>query len=640
MSDIILLNATCTDSPIAARSVHLGIFSPPYYGLRAYQGIRPLVWDGMPTCKCETDYGSPVCPTCGGCKHDWGEEQPPIHNHQVPDSMWKDNPDLAAGQNAPTGRFCSKCGAWLGSLGNEPTVEMYIDHMVQVCREVRRVLRDDGQMWLDIGDSYAGSGGAGGDYAEGGLREGQPTYKSGMTIDKSKRKSKRWGGGNIPANGGLKAKDLIGVPWRLALALQADGWWLRSAPPWIKRNCMPDSVRDRPTTAHEYWFQFAKSEKYYADQDAVRKPIAQSTVDRGRYGWNGRSGDEAEAGASPGSSFQKLKGSDLTAADVGLANPEGRYRRTSDFFFESLDQAIQEQRAYLAHLEAIREGEGMLLDQDGQPLAMVFNTRGYKGAHFACYPAHMLEPIIKFATSEKGACPTCGAPWKRETVADYETSSPISADDKAWADEQGNNYATRAHGRARKIIRESAWYPTCACYGQPERKAMPCTACEGSGKEMAYKTEKARKKEAVQTGRADGKVAGPGGKNYKVETGLPCKKCDGEGVRVVDVWPQDVDAWPTAPCTVYDPFVGSGTTLEAARSQGRRGVGVDLSFQYLKEQARERLGFAPAARWQIGQAKAVKQTDLSFGLFATAKSMTTVIAESDEWHMFEPWDRR
>src|SRR5690606_35623218 len=112
--------------------------------------------------------------------------------------------------------------------GLEPTAEAFVGHLVAVFREARRVLRPDGTLWLNLGDSYNGSGGAGGDYNDGGLREGQPRYPGRKVA-------------------GLKPKDLVGIPWRVAFALQADGWWMRSDIIWAKRAPMPESVTDRPT---------------------------------------------------------------------------------------------------------------------------------------------------------------------------------------------------------------------------------------------------------------------------------------------------------------------------------------------------------------------------------------------------------
>lgn len=141
-----------------------------------------------------------------------------------------------------------------GQLGLEPTPDAYVANMVAVFREVRRVLRADGVCWLNLGDSYAANpgNGRGGENPDGGL-----PHRSGN--DKSKI-------------AGLKSKDLIGIPWRVAFALQADGWWLRSEVIWAKPNPMPESVTDRPTKSHEQIFLLTKSARYFYDADAVREP--------------------------------------------------------------------------------------------------------------------------------------------------------------------------------------------------------------------------------------------------------------------------------------------------------------------------------------------------------------------------------
>jgi len=167
-----------------------------------------------------------------------------------------------------------------GQLGLESTPEEYVEKMVAVFREVRRVLRADGTLWLNMGDCYA-SGGAIGQQRVAGRPE-LPNAPSGWG------KREEWG--TVPtAVSGLKPKDLIGQPWRLAFALQADGWWLRSDIIWAKPNPMPESVTDRPTKAHEYIFLMTKAARYFYDADAVRE-------DGARYQWN----------------TQKFKGGDIT----------------------------------------------------------------------------------------------------------------------------------------------------------------------------------------------------------------------------------------------------------------------------------------------------------------------------------------
>lgn len=142
----------------------------------------------------------------------------------------------------------------LGQIGAEPTVDDYIADLVRLFREARRTLADDGTLWLNIGDSYTSGGRT--------WRDADPKNK-GRAMDY-----------RAPTPQGLKPKDLIGVPWKLAFALQADGWYLRTDIIWNKPNCQPESVKDRPTRAHEYVFLFSKSEKYHYDWQAIMEPAA------------------------------------------------------------------------------------------------------------------------------------------------------------------------------------------------------------------------------------------------------------------------------------------------------------------------------------------------------------------------------
>lgn len=137
-------------------------------------------------------------------------------------------------------------------IGAEENLDDYIDNLVRIFREVKRVLSDDGTLWLNIGDSYT---------------SGNRTWR-----DLDKKNPARGMSYRPPTPTGLKPKDLIGVPWRLAFALQADGWYLRSDIIWYKPNCQPESVKDRPTRCHEYVFLFSKSEKYYYDYEAIMEP--------------------------------------------------------------------------------------------------------------------------------------------------------------------------------------------------------------------------------------------------------------------------------------------------------------------------------------------------------------------------------
>ena len=152
------------------------------------------------------------------------------------------------------GSFCLKCGAWRGQLGLEPTIELYVKHIVAIFREVRRVLRDDGTLWLNMGDCYSGSG------------------RGDATKDNKGQIGREGFAPDVPS--GLKPKDLVGLPWRVAFALQADGWVLRSDIVWSKPNPMPESVTDRPTKAHEMIFLFAKAKWTGHEESEIEKRIS------------------------------------------------------------------------------------------------------------------------------------------------------------------------------------------------------------------------------------------------------------------------------------------------------------------------------------------------------------------------------
>lgn len=163
-----------------------------------------------------------------------------------------------------------------GQMGMEPTPDAFLTGMVQVFREVRRVLKPTGTCWVNMGDSYAGA-----------RRGGHPSNTSTLNGSASvapRTASRRRDDAPVPRSDirvpGLKPKDLVGMPWRLALALQADGWWLRRDIIWHKPNPMPESVTDRPTTAHEYLFLLTKGERYHYEADAIREPLSEATLKR------------------------------------------------------------------------------------------------------------------------------------------------------------------------------------------------------------------------------------------------------------------------------------------------------------------------------------------------------------------------
>ena len=226
-----------------------------------------------------------------------------------------------------------------GQIGLESTPDAYVARMVEVFREVRRVLRDDGTCWVNLGDSYNGIGGP-------GKQDGGPIGPTAAVAIVGTK------GRHIV---GLKAKDLVGIPWRVAFALQADGWWLRQDIIWHKPNPMPESVRDRCTKAHEYVFLLTKSDRYYYDAYAVSEAVA---CVRG-----------------PGNK-RPLKG----------VEEDGEKHRT---------------RAGL-HKAAERWREEGPPESRNRRSVWTITTKPYSGAHFAVMPADLVEPCIKAGCPEGG----------------------------------------------------------------------------------------------------------------------------------------------------------------------------------------------------------------------------------------------
>ena len=219
-----------------------------------------------------------------------------------------------------------------GQIGLEETPEQYIAAMVEVFRCVWDVLEDDGTLWLNIGDSYAGGGGFSPNSPSNQVGSKQTTHKGSIK-------------GTIKPQGEIKAKDLIGIPWMLAFALRADGWYLRQDIIWHKPNPMPESVQDRCTKAHEYIFLMSKSQKYYYDADAIKEPVKQDWGTRDRS--DGKYHNEG-SGLQPHSGLEK---------SYEVANKRSVW---------------------------------------------TVNTKPYKGAHFAVFPQELIEPCIMAGAPQGG----------------------------------------------------------------------------------------------------------------------------------------------------------------------------------------------------------------------------------------------
>jgi len=269
-----------------------------------------------------------------------------------------------------------------GQVGLEKTPEEYVKRMVGIFREVRRVLRGDGTFWLNIGDSYGKQG-------------------------------------------------LVGIPWRIALALQADGWYLRSDIIWAKPNPMPESVTDRPTKSHEYVFLLTKKDRYFFDNEAVKEKSADidGWISRCKTNFSGR---------------------------PGLIMPDGK----------------KQQIAVVGRRDVPESG--------GRNIRTVWTipTQSNPEAHFATFPERLPTRCILAGTSERGVCPECGAPWERvvevtgETPREKQRARGKSAYSAAQPEgnSQGLDYAG-GHGSGIRPRRILGWRPTCECLGSPAQVA-------------------------------------------------------------------------------------------------------------------------------------------------------------------------
>ena len=251
------------------KSINTVVTSPPYWGLRDY---GTATWVG----------GDPNCPHMRTTK---------ISKNTTTGHMGMFKQGNVVG-DAIYKSVCPKCGAKRmdSQLGLEETPEEYVSNLVGVFREIKRVLRDDGTVWLNLGDSYS----------SGGRR---------TTTNQSLRGDKDYGVTRPAPSKGIKPKDLIGIPWRVAFALQQDGWYLRQDIIWHKPNPMPESVRDRCTKAHEYIFLLSKNVKYYYDADAIREPLKESSIKRLSQNLENQKGSSrAHAGVKPNGPMKAVFG--------------------------------------------------------------------------------------------------------------------------------------------------------------------------------------------------------------------------------------------------------------------------------------------------------------------------------------------
>jgi DNA modification methylase len=368
-------------------SVHCVVTSPPYFGLRDYGTAS---WEGGdPAC----DHGAArIARRNAGAQSGVAQE-----------GSLRDKPITAC-----------KCGATRTDrqIGLEPTPAEFVAVMVEVFREVRRVLRPDGTLWLNVGDSYS-SGGR--------TTQVAPTLRGNGKDEASGKQAYLNNFAVRPGNhAGFKPKDLLGIPWRVAFALQADGWYLRQDIIWSKPNPMPESVTDRCTKAHEYLFLLSKSARYHYDAEAIREGDDVYTRKAGGYNSHG---EQMVGGKKPFQGKGGFADSDITTV--------GRNKRS----------------------------------------VWEIATQPFSEAHFATFPPDLIEPCIK-AGCPKDCCAKCGAPVVRVIEKTYE-GSVSSSGNYAPAPNKGHlaNLGERAANMTRDgfipnrspVVTDMGAQPTCTC---------------------------------------------------------------------------------------------------------------------------------------------------------------------------------
>lgn len=268
-------------------------------------------------------------------------------------------------------------------IGLEPTPDEFVAALVAVFREVRRVLRDDGTLWLNLGDSYAGSWGNQGRKEDRGTQR-PVTGPMMQEVHDDRYPSNVSNTGSLARTPGLKNKDLIGIPWRVAFALQADGWYLRQDIIWSKPNPMPESIRDRCTKAHEYLFLLSKSPRYYYDIDAIKEPVAASSIARLSQNVDGQAGSDRVPGKTNGA----MKAVGRRAA--------GNKTHKQTAAYEAGDERLRTKAGLVsfAERERAKVEAGDLIGTRNKRSVWTVPTMPFREAHFATFPERLIEPCI------------------------------------------------------------------------------------------------------------------------------------------------------------------------------------------------------------------------------------------------------
>jgi DNA modification methylase len=363
-------------------------------------------------------------------------------------------------------------------IGTEQTPQEYVDNMVDVCREIKRVLRDDGILWINIGDSFY-------NYRPG---KGQAlTKQTFASTDQDLPQMCPRRGNRLE---GLKEKDLIGIPWAVSFALRDDGWFLRRDIIWNKLNNMPESVNDRATTSHEYIFMFTKKSKYFYDSEAVKEPAEYD----GRKDTVMKGSEKYSEPAVPGKKEHSM-----------AVNGAERWQRNED-------------GEYLRNLRSVWS----------------VPTESYTDAHFASFSTKLIDPCLRAGTSERGCCPTCGAPWERIVEKRRMTRCELPQDDIRYRPNTYHGAYEDINGRGDAgytISKTIGWQPTCNCYS--------VELVEKPNKDDSDEVKAVREKQL---------------NTFKELSSIPC--------------------------TALDPFAGTGTVGRWCVENGRSVVLIELNPKY------------------------------------------------------------
>ena len=477
-------------------SIQCVVTSPPYWGLRKYSGEQELIWGDK------------------DCEHVWGNEIIRYLDKRNPadaegrtglntsKDLSKSHPFIANSGLASQGNFCQLCQAWRGSYGLEPTPEMYIEHTIEILREIRRVLRKDGVVWWNIGDSYFAKPKS--NYNGKSLGLQSKNYGTGETELGYRQSGEKF---KSLMQQGYKNKDLCLIPFRVAIAAQEDGWWVRSIIIWHKKNPMPESVNGWRWEQHRIKVKSRDDRKQKANVDA-KEQMGNS--------WPDNSGGVFLQMAE----WQDCPGCPKCSPNDGLVLRKGSWRPT-----DSYEQILMLTKTanYYCDAEAVREAqtEGTFLrygknpkispkrkwseetdkggssntemqehieSSQGMMSAILPNGRNLRNVwsfpttpfpsqfvndkkldHFAVFPEKLPELCIKAATPEVGVCAKCGAPWARIVDSKKIPRDELPKTDPRYRPNRyiKNKYADELReGFECGMYKESqtlGWRPTCSC---------------------------------------------------------------------------------------------------------------------------------------------------------------------------------